>query len=102
MDQILLGATDALSIMLDNELLSKYYRDEDFFARSYTQAAAYVDLLAHQNPHLKILEIRAGTGGGTLPVLQVLGGGSQKPARFLRYDFTDISSGFFDTAKKFF
>lgn len=65
LDQILLEATDALSIMLDNELLDKYYRDEDFFARSYTQAAAYVDLLAHQNPLLRILEIRAGTGGAS-------------------------------------
>ena len=45
---------------------------------------------------MTILEIGAGTGGTTLPLLQSLG----KNRRLItRYDYTDISSGFFASAK---
>lgn len=61
------------------------------------QGAIFVDLLAHKEPHLKVLEIGAGTGGATLPILTVLGGHEDSvPPRFLSYDITDITTGFFD------
>jgi len=61
------------------------------------QCAIYTDLLAHKNPHLRVLEIGAGTGGATLPILSALGGmNSLNPPRFISYDVTDITTGFFE------
>ena len=47
---------------------------------------------------LSVLEIGAGTGSSTIPILEVLGGHRGYPARFSSYTFTDISAGFFDKA----
>ena len=96
---ILRGEIDPLSLLLKDDLLKAYYSSQDCVTRSYQQACQYVDLIAHQNPALKVLEIGAGTGGATFPILEVLGGQDAKKPRFLRYDYTDISSGFFDAAK---
>ena len=61
------------------------------------QAAVFVDLLAHKDPHLRVLEIGSGTGGATLPILAALGGmDSRTPPRFLSYHVTDITTGFFE------
>lgn len=99
---ILRGDIDALSLLLKDDLLKEYYSSQDCITRSYEHACQYVDLIAHQNPALKILEIGAGTGGATLPILETLGGQDGKKPRFLSYDYTDISSGFFDAAKRRF
>ena len=48
-----------------------------------------------------ILEIGAGTGGATLPVLEALASHGMKGSgltRYSRYDFTDITAGFFERA----
>jgi len=61
------------------------------------QAAVFVDLIAHKDPHLRVLEIGAGTGGATLPILTALGGmDSRTPPRFVSYHVTDITTGFFE------
>ena len=91
---------DALEIMIEEGRLDAYYRDNARFDRNYQAAAKYFDVLGHKNPHLKILEVGAGTGGATLPVLEALGGADDDLPRFARFDFTDISSGFFDAAKE--
>ena len=97
---ILNGKIEPLSIMLQDDLLGKYYAEFDTYKRRYTIACNYLDKVAHQNPGLRILEIGGGTGGATLPLLEKLGGDSRnRPARFSRYDFTDISAGFFEVAK---
>jgi NAD(P)-dependent dehydrogenase (short-subunit alcohol dehydrogenase family) len=60
---------------------------ESVVAGTYGPAAAYIDLLAHQNPYLECLELDAGIGDVTLPILQVLGGCSDDDApRFSSYD----------------
>ena len=99
---ILRGETDSLSLLLRDDLLKEYYSTQDSIIRCYQHACHYVDLIAHQNPALRILEIGAGTGGTTLPILETLGGQDGKKPRFLRYDYTDISGGFFDAAKERF
>ena len=99
---ILLGHVDALSLLLKDDLLKDYYSSQDSITRSYQHACQYIDCIAHQNPALRILEIGAGTGGVTLPLLETIGGGGGKQARVLKYDFTDVSSGFFDSAKERF
>ncbi|KAJ0116060.1 hypothetical protein J7T55_005006 [Diaporthe amygdali] len=58
------GNTDVLALLLDGNLLHELY---DFMQNSdYT---AFLDLVAHQKPSLKVLEIGAGTGGTTATVL---------------------------------
>ena len=97
---ILGGKADALQLMVEEGRLDAYYKENARFNCNYQAAAQYFDLLGHKNPHLKILEVGAGTGGATLPILQSLNGANQDLPRFAMYDFTDISSGFFDTAKE--
>ncbi|KAI4272255.1 MAG: hypothetical protein LQ337_005421 [Flavoplaca oasis] len=99
---ILRGELDPLSVLLEGTLLSDYYSTQDCITRSYQHACQYVDLIAHQNPALKVLEIGAGTGGATFPILETLGGYDGKQPRLLSYDYTDISSGFFDAAEERF
>ena len=98
--QILLNTTDSLTIMLADGLLERYYRDLGPLRRNSAQAAEFIGKIAHGNPNLKILEIGAGTGGTTLPILEKLGGTSGHAPRFQDYVFTDISSGFFENAQE--
>ncbi|KAL8792787.1 MAG: hypothetical protein Q9195_004600 [Heterodermia aff. obscurata] len=97
--RLLRQEVDSLSLMMEHDRLEQYYRANQSLSQSYQQAAGYIGLLAHKNPHLNILEIGAGTGGATYPILQTLGGGADdKLPRFANYDFTDISAGFFEKA----
>ena len=66
---------------------------------------AFLDALAHRNSDMKILEVGAGTGGATSPILDTLirhGEEESGAARFNTYDFTDISPSFFEKAKETF
>ncbi|KAE8149878.1 hypothetical protein BDV25DRAFT_140396 [Aspergillus avenaceus] len=97
---ILRGDVDPLAPMLEDDLLSRYYQDIDGLREGYAQASVCIGQMAHQRPQMNILEIGAGTGGATLPILQSLGGGTTGlPARFSHYTYTDISPGFFEKAK---
>ncbi|KAL4999764.1 hypothetical protein BDV10DRAFT_200455 [Aspergillus recurvatus] len=63
--------------------------------------AEYLDLAAHENPDLNILEVGAGTGGMTGHVLAAL---QRREARtgarsFATYTYTDISPAFFEKAQ---
>ncbi|KAL9069652.1 MAG: hypothetical protein Q9157_006092 [Trypethelium eluteriae] len=98
--QIFMQEVDPLSVMMSDDRLARYYRNNVRMARQYEQGASYINLLAHKNPHLKILEIGAGTGGASFPALIALGGSDGSLARFVSYDFTDISSGWFEEAKE--
>lgn len=55
-----------------------------------------VKQLVHRYPHMKILEIGAGTGGATKVIMNEIG------RSFASYTYTDISSGFFETAQQVF
>lgn len=99
---ILRGEIDPLSLLLKDDLLKEYYSQQDSAIRSYQHACQYADLIANQDAALKVLEIGAGTGGTTYPILETLGGQDGKKPRFLRYDYTDISSGFFHAAEERF
>ncbi|KAE8355130.1 hypothetical protein BDV28DRAFT_163475 [Aspergillus coremiiformis] len=102
--QILRREIDPSSVMLENGLLERYYQEHDSFRRSYVSAASFVNKLADQKPHMNILEIGAGTGGATLPLLHSLGGGdsARKVPMFNRYLYTDISSQVLDNVKQTF
>ncbi|KAL9043945.1 MAG: hypothetical protein Q9214_002884 [Letrouitia sp. 1 TL-2023] len=97
---IMRGEVEALSVMVEEDRLENYYIDNSRFARTYEQATTYINILAHKNPHLNILEIGAGTAGFTVPILNALGGADGDMPRFKHFDFTDISSGFFENSKQ--
>jgi NADPH:quinone reductase-like Zn-dependent oxidoreductase/malonyl CoA-acyl carrier protein transacylase len=98
--QILRGKVDALTVLLEDDGIGGYYSDLDALREAYTNASICVNQMGHQNPELNILEIGAGTGGATLPILNSLGGGEPgSTPRFGHYTYTDISPGFFEKAK---
>jgi hybrid polyketide synthase/nonribosomal peptide synthetase ACE1 len=49
--------------------------------------------ISHPYPHMRVLEVGAGTGGSTQAILPMLG------SSFASYTYTDVLSGFFDSAK---
>ena len=90
---------EPLQVMLENDLLYDFYRYGVGMAETYAQMVEYVDRVAHKRPNVKILEIGSGTGGTTLPLLEMLGGNNGTSPRFSSYTFTDISTGFFEKAQ---
>lgn len=101
---IMQGHTAPLELMLQDKLLYTFYQNCLHFPRATQHAASLVQSMAEENPRLRILEIGAGTGGCTLPVLLALGGGdggsSDSLPLFEHYTFTDISAGFFEVARQ--
>lgn len=97
--QILLEGLDPLPLMFEDDLLGRYYRDSAPLMRNYLQTAMLVNNIAHENPQLRILEVGAGTGGASFPILEVLGGCNGETPRFKDYLFTDISDEHFGAAQ---
>ncbi|KAJ5185393.1 Acyl transferase/acyl hydrolase/lysophospholipase [Penicillium cf. griseofulvum] len=98
--QILRGKVDALTVLLEDDGIGRHYSDLDALREAYANASVCIDKMAHQNPTLNIIEIGAGTGGATMPILKSLGGGEAgSTPRFGHYTYTDISPGFFEKAK---
>ncbi|GKZ38794.1 type I Iterative Polyketide synthase (PKS) [Aspergillus brasiliensis] len=94
------GETEALDILLADDTLYKLYVVTDACDRSQ-----FIQHLAHTTPNLRILEIGAGTGATTASILKLLRlpgstGANGTPSLFSKYTYTDISSGFFVTAKE--
>jgi len=73
----------------------RLYEQSSIFQRSFQQLAKLVETLSQRNPWLRILEVGAGTGGCTSRVLDRI----TSPVRFEVYDYTDISTGFFEAAR---
>ncbi|KAL2060530.1 hypothetical protein VTL71DRAFT_9171 [Oculimacula yallundae] len=94
--EILQGKVDPLQLLFTDQLA------ENIYHRPYSAAiiASYMRALAHKNPHMNILEVGAGTGATTGPVLQALEEGGK--VLFSRYDFTDLSPAFFEHAEEKF
>ena len=96
---------DPLETMFEDQILHDVYAGPGI-STIYQKMIAYVDLLAHKNPSMSILEIGAGTGGATSPILEILSnyakGGNQSTFRYQHYTYTDISPSFFETAKERF
>lgn len=99
---ILRDVVPPLSVMMEDGMLGKFYENNITGNGPLEVCPPYIDYLGHKNPHLRILEIGAGTGGMTSPVLNILSSGHGKTPRFAEYVYTDISSGFFETAREKF
>ncbi|KAB8071242.1 hypothetical protein BDV29DRAFT_197554 [Aspergillus leporis] len=93
---ILTGKTHALAhIMRDDLLFRVYLSDEGRRANRYM--AEYARILTSQRRGIRILEIGAGTGGTTSEVLDLCSLNGESFCA--RYMYTDLSPGFFNTAK---
>lgn len=90
------GEIDALDLLMQDGVLTKLYD-----SASDWNYKDFLGVLSHSKPHLRILEIGAGTGGTTAVVLEGLVSAYGEPM-FSSYTFTDISPGFFVTAKERF
>jgi acyl transferase domain-containing protein/ubiquinone/menaquinone biosynthesis C-methylase UbiE len=100
---ILRGEVTPLEVMLKENLLSRYYLDGLKWGRANAKLGELVALYAHKNPRAKMIEIGGGTGGATSHIMNALGKShSGKGANVASYDFTDVSSGFFEAAKEKF
>lgn len=91
---------DPWSLLAGPQGARAYFKHSPRIARTHEAAAAYLDLLGHKNPHLDILEIGAGNGSVTLPILHVLGGANGEPPRFGSYDCTNASTVFLESLKE--
>ncbi|TPX07065.1 uncharacterized protein E0L32_011053 [Thyridium curvatum] len=102
--QILRGEVEPLEVMMQDGLLTRHYEDDMATHRGNQALSKYVAGLGELNPSLRILEVGAGTGSATLPILEALSGGHDEghdiAPLFSNYTFTDISSGFFESARK--
>jgi acyl transferase domain-containing protein len=94
------GGVTALEVMLEGGLLSRYYLEGLKWGRANAKLGEMVALYAHKNPRARVIEIGGGTGGATTQVLNALGRAGGRDVG--SYDFTDVSSGFFEAAKEKF
>ena len=99
---ILRGIIQPLEIMLQNDMLTNIYAEGHALRSGLAMFKEWFDLEGYKHPDMKVLEIGAGTGSVTLPILQVLGGSGGRTPRFGSYCFTDISTGWFEKAQELF
>lgn len=93
---ILTNSVNPLELLVADNLLERFYK-EGPFKPLYMQMVQYIGLLTNKNPGMDIIEIGAGTGSATLPLFEAFGDDAVDHIR--SYTYTDISSGFFETAK---
>ena len=91
------GRTDYLDLLLEDGLLTQFYS----WYNEIWEFQNLMQILGHTQPQMRILEIGAGTGGLTAKFLEQLKSDFGERL-YLKYTFTDISSGFFVQAKERF
>jgi len=101
---ILKGEIDPLELLFSDGLAEGYYQAICNHGTYSRDIQKYIDLLAHKNPGMRVLEVGAGKGSFTdfvLPTLhhEGIGNGTE---RFASYDYTDISESFFEQARERF
>ena len=102
---ILTGELDLLEVFFHDDLMDEYYRNDIDSTSISKQTAILVDMMAHKNPSLRILEIGAGTGAGTGRILDACLCNKGTSGQYLRvgeYTFTDIAPSFLDAARSRF
>ncbi|KAJ5715852.1 polyketide synthase [Penicillium malachiteum] len=102
------GIATPLDLLMQTGLLREYY-DELMTYRCMKQATTFVDLLAHQNGGMRILEVGGGTAAATRHLIKALSmngppgmtesSNSSGSLRCDQYCFTDVSSTFLEKAR---
>ncbi|KAI0476063.1 hypothetical protein GGR56DRAFT_674565 [Xylariaceae sp. FL0804] len=93
---IVRGATPPLRVLTENRMLDRLYLEGLGTKDGNVDLGTMVKQLAHQHPHMRIIEVGAGTGGTTQAVLDAIG------KQYASYTYTDISTGFFENARDIF
>ncbi|KAK2616187.1 hypothetical protein QQS21_000819 [Conoideocrella luteorostrata] len=97
-DDIFLGVTDSKKLLLENDLLLELETSGLNIQGAHGQLQNLVDLLAHKNPHMRILEVGCGMGGATAAVLSTLDS-NYSFKRYESYDVTDPAGWCLSNAK---
>ncbi|KAI6501122.1 Type I Iterative PKS [Pyricularia oryzae] len=100
---VLRGDVDGLHLLFGmDDMLERVYRVAIGTQKIHTLMGAYARALSHKRgADLKVLEIGAGTGGTTTSILEAVcphGTRVVGESRLLKYTYSDISPGFFETA----
>ncbi|KAK2809395.1 Type I Iterative PKS [Emmonsiellopsis sp. PD_5] len=93
---ILTNSVNPLELLAADDLFERFHHRGPL-TPLYKQMVQYTRLLTNKNPQMNVLEVGAGTGSATLPLFEDMGEDTLDLIR--SYTYTDISSGFFDTAK---
>ena len=91
------GSVEFLDLLLEGGVLTGLYN----WMNNIWDLNDFFQLLGNTHPQLRILEIGAGTGGLTAKILEKLKSDFGERL-FLKYTFTDVSSGFFVQAQERF
>lgn len=97
---IITGKIDPLTILMKDKLLNDLYSDPSFL-RCSRQMAEAIKLHTMKNPSMRFIEIGGGTAGSTRPVFDAFAStlSSTGTLPFASYDFTDVSTGFFENSR---
>ncbi|KAK2834879.1 hypothetical protein FQN49_006825 [Arthroderma sp. PD_2] len=87
------GQTSMLEVLRENDLLTRFYKEEEELRYMNGRLGGMVAQIAFRYPRMKILEIGAGTGSATHAVLDRIG------RSYHSFTFSDISAGFFEDAQ---
>ncbi|KAM3427266.1 hypothetical protein NHJ13734_009044 [Beauveria thailandica] len=101
MENILYGRTTGVEVLVQDGYLTTLYETGIAMTGAYPQLQRVIDGLAHANPHQKIIEIGAGTGGATRIAMATLHEDVTQIKRYDAYTFTDVSPGFLTAANEF-
>ncbi|RSL58093.1 hypothetical protein CEP53_006251 [Fusarium sp. AF-6] len=98
--EILAGQIDPLQVVFGSNLTDIFYADLFQYLCADGRLGTILDLAAHENPALRLLEVGAGTGGMTTHVLTALQEREKRTGglSFAEYTYTDISPAFFERA----
>ncbi|KAK7958258.1 hypothetical protein PG988_013106 [Apiospora saccharicola] len=93
-----------LELMMQDQLLMRYYADALKWNRASQQASQLVRHCTHKNPRARVLEIGGGAGACTQAIFDALEKDRLATGELplASYEFTDISSGFFEAARERF
>ncbi|KAF7548169.1 hypothetical protein G7Z17_g7234 [Cylindrodendrum hubeiense] len=97
-EDIVQGRIDGIEVLQAEGGLTNYYN----YVESRTDSVDFFTTAGHTRPTLRVLEIGAGTGGGTEVVLRGLTNGGGAERLYSTYVYTDISAGFFVAARERF
>ena len=93
---VLMGKIDPLTLATGDDFLFRGYADEGSI-RCYEHMIEFVKRVTFKQSDIRILEVGAGTGGATLPLLEAIT--KEWYGRIGCYDFTDVSTAFFERAR---
>ncbi|KAI4256798.1 MAG: hypothetical protein LQ352_001923 [Teloschistes flavicans] len=95
------GEKTGIQVALQDNLLLDNYEHGQVYREGNKRLGSILDLLAHQKPRLRILEVGAGTGSATNEILPALQG--HTPWRkYVEYRFTDTTTSFLASAEEKF